>query len=147
MQRARSFCKVLPNQKHGEIPGCWVLSRVPDVPPNHNCDITQGALSKNLARIGQDLVILDKIRLFIHEPKEATLQKPQLLCHRRICRQDCGLVSKLEMRVSQLVVINFISQQTSEKGISISVVSGQDKVFLNPCLFFLPQCYCTASPR
>lgn len=41
------------------------------------------------------------------------------------------------MRVSQLVAINFISQQTSEKGISISVVPGQDNVFLNPHLLFL----------
>lgn len=41
------------------------------------------------------------------------------------------------MRLSQLVAINSISQQASEKGISISVVPGQDNVFLNPHLLFL----------
>ena len=46
-------------------------------------------------------------------------------------------MSKLEMRVSQLVAMNSVSQETSEKGISISVVPGQDNVFLNPHLLFL----------
>lgn len=44
---------------------------------------------------------------------------------------------KLEVRVSQMVAINSISQQISERGISISVVLGQDNVFLYPHLLFL----------
>lgn len=74
---------------------------------------------------------------FLLEPKGPSLQSPQLICHRCTRRQDCGLVSNLEMRLSQLVAINSISQQASEKGISISVVPGQDNVFLNPHLLFL----------
>lgn len=46
-------------------------------------------------------------------------------------------MSKLEVRVSQMVAVNTISQQIYEKGISISVVLGEDNVFLNPHLLFL----------
>lgn len=36
--------------------------RLPDTPPDDSRDTMQGELSKALARIGQEVMILDKIR-------------------------------------------------------------------------------------
>lgn len=104
---------------------------------NHSRDTMQGELSKALARIGQEVVIWGKVRFISSWTKDAPLQRSQLLCHRCLHRQDCGLMRKLEVRVSQMAAINSISQQISERGISIPVVLGQDNVFLYPHLLFL----------
>lgn len=62
MQKSGSLGKVLPNQRHGEMPVHGLPLRLLGTAPIHKWDTTQGELSKALARIGQEMVILDKTR-------------------------------------------------------------------------------------
>lgn len=58
---------------------------------NHSWDAMQIELSKALARTGgRKLWSGVKSGLFLPEPKDSPLQRPQLLCHKCLHRQDCA---------------------------------------------------------